>query len=113
MSGQWSVIYYISPNGENPVKNFLDASRHQQKTKALRILFSIHEYGLHTVIPHIKKLAGTPLWEIRILGQDSMRILYVKQKEQQIVLLHAFYKKAQKTPHREIGIAMARYKQLT
>lgn len=105
--GGWKIFYYISANGDNPVKSFLDA-RPSAKLKALRIFSHIKEFGLTSVIPHIKKLTGTPLWEIRILGQDSIRILYITRAEKQILLLHAFEKKTDKTPPKEIKIAINR-----
>ncbi len=101
------MIYYTSASGDNPVKEFLN-KRPSAKLKALRLLSYIEEYGLSIAIPHIKKLSGTPLWEIRILGQDSIRILYVTRSEKQILLLHAFEKKTDKTPPREIKIALKR-----
>ena len=57
----WRVIYYISSSGVNPVKQFLDNNL-KAKVKALRIFSNIVEYGLLSVIPHIKKLTGIPLW---------------------------------------------------
>lgn len=105
---EWTIIYYISPSGDNPVKSFLDNAKPSVKAKAFRILFNIREYGLITVIPHIKKLTGTKLWEIRVLGEDSVRILYVTKSGQTIVLLHAFFKKKQTTPKKEIDTALAR-----
>lgn len=107
MEEGWKVIYFISASGENPVKRFLDA-RPRVKLKAFRILSNMEEFGLSSVIPHIKKLAGTPLWEIRILGEDSVRILYVTKQGKQILLLHAFIKKTDKTPRKEIDISLAR-----
>jgi len=112
MDSGWKIIYYISPSDENPVKDFLD-KRPSVKLKALRILSHIKEYGLQTAIPHIKKLSGTPLWEIRILGDDSTRILYFTRQSKQIVLLHAFIKKTDKTPGKEISIALNRLGELT
>ncbi len=106
----WSIIYYIDDSGAMPVREFLDAARPSLKTKALRILMNIREFGLQNVIPHLKKLSGTPFWEIRILGADSTRILFVTEINKQIILLHAFYKKTQKTPQRELTIAYNRYK---
>src|SRR3989344_6579285 len=102
MNHKWRAIYYITPSGDNPVKEFLDEVRPRQKVKALRLLFHIEEYGLSAAISHMKKLTGTPLWEIRILGEDAMRILFVTQIERRIVLLHAFSKKTQKTPAKDI-----------
>lgn len=66
------------------------------------------EYGLQGITPHSKKLIGTPLWEIRILGSDNVRVLFVTLVERQILLLHAFQKKRQKTPPKEISIALSR-----
>lgn len=110
MIGEWSVIYYVSESGEIPVRDFLDTAKPSLKTKVLRILFHVSEYGFQSIIPHIKKLSGTPFWEIRILGTDSTRILFVTKINKQIILLHAFYKKTQKTPQREFTIAYKRYK---
>ena len=111
MDTGWKIIYYISANGENPVKKFLD-NYPKAKLKALRILSHIEEFGLSYAIPHIKKLAGTPLWEIRILGRDSVRILYVAKHEKQILLLHAFIKKTNKTPRKEINIGIVRLSEI-
>lgn len=110
MSG-WKVIYYISASGENHVKSFLDA-RPKAKLKALRILSHIEEYGLEVAIPHIKKLTGTLLWEIRILGEDSIRILYVTKQEKTVYLLHAFVKKTDKTPKKDIDTALNRLNEI-
>ena len=106
---KWTVVYYVSSSGENPVKQFLDANL-KAKAKALRIFSNIEEYGLLSVIPHIKKLTGTPLWEIRILGADSVRILYITRAEKQILLLHGFIKKTNKTPSKELNVALIRLK---
>lgn len=108
---KWKVIYYVSSSGNNPVKEFLDANL-KTKVKALRIFSNIEEYGLTSVIPHIKKLTGTPLWEIRILGEDSTRILYITRSGKQILLLHAFVKKTDKTPLKEINVALGRLREI-
>lgn len=108
---KWIIIYYVSSSGDNPVKQFLDDNL-KAKDKAFRIFSNIEEYGLLSVIPHIKKLTGTPLWEIRILGADSVRILYVTREAKQVLLLHAFVKKTNKTPSKEINIALIRLKEV-
>lgn len=75
------------------------------------MLMHCEEYGLESIATHIKKLAGTPLWEIRILGADNVRVLFVTRVGHEIFLLHAFQKKTQKTPAKEIEIALARLKE--
>jgi len=111
MNVRWKVIYYVSPSGTIPVKEFLDAAGPALKAKVFRIFQHLVEYGLQTIIPQVKKLSGTPLWEIRILGGDSARVLFVTQQGQTILLLHAFYKKKQKTPQKELTTAMARLRE--
>lgn len=107
MNPKWQVNYYFSPSDNNPVKEFLDFYP-SVKVKVFRIISHIQEFGLVSVIPHIKKLTGTSLWEIRILGQDSSRILFATLPGQKIILLHAFVKKSEKTPLREIKTGLSR-----
>jgi len=104
-----AVSFFIDHRGKNPVGDFLDQNK-KIKVKASMIIKNIIEFGLISAIPHTKKLSGLPLWEIRILGKDSTRILYAHQTIDGIVLLHAFKKKTQKTPPKEIDIALQRLK---
>jgi phage-related protein len=106
-----NVVYYTSTSGENPVKRFLESLQKLQKAKIFRIFQNVEAYGLSTALPHIKKLSGTPLWEIRILGQDNIRILYVTVHQNSILLLHGFVKKTQKTPNKEINTALKRLRE--
>lgn len=108
---QWKMIYYISPSGDNPVSDFLDSLNQQAQSKLLRIFNYIEEYGLQSVIRHVKKLFGTPFWEIRILGQDNVRAIYVVPTPLHILVLHGFTKKSTKTPLKELKIASKRYQQ--
>jgi len=104
------VNYFVSKSGENPIKEFLD--KHPQvKIKTFHIFLNIEKYGLISVLPHIKKLKNLPLWEIKIIGKESTRILYFSEKQNSILLLNAFIKKTQKTPQKEINIALKRLNQ--
>ena len=107
-----SVKFFIDHRGKNPVGDFLDSDK-KIKIKATIIIKNIIEFGLVSAAPHLKKLSGLPLWEIRILGKDSVRILYTNKIKDEIVLLHAFKKKTKKTPIKEINIAIGRLKQLS
>lgn len=105
------INYFITKNKENPIKDFLD--KHPKvKIKTFHIFLNIEKYGLISAIPHIKKINGTSLWEIKIVGKESTRILYFAEKQNSITLLHAFLKKTQKTPQKEINIALKRLKEL-
>lgn len=112
MGERWQVIYFIDNQGKNPVSDFLDTLSGNQQSKVLRILHNIKEYGLSSVIPHVKKLSGSPLWEIRILGRDNIRVIYVVADKFKVLVLHGFVKKKQKTPLKELEIALNRLKQI-
>lgn len=104
-----SIIYYTTSKRENPVSDFLDSLSQKQQAKVLRIIQTIKKYGVLSVLPHLKKLIGTPLWEIRILGKDNIRVIYLVENENLIVLLHGFIKKTQKTSQKDLSIAINRY----
>ena len=56
---------------------------------------------------------GTGVREIRIRdGSGAFRIIYVARIEEAIYVLHAFQKKTQQTPKRDIELAIARWRQI-
>jgi phage-related protein len=59
-------------------------------------------------MPHVKHIEGK-LWEIRATGRDGIaRALYVTTAPRRVIVLCAFVKKTQKTPRREIELALRR-----
>ena len=69
----------------------------------------IEEFGHEQVgMPHVRHLGGS-LWEMRM---KSSRAFYVKVPHRRIVVVRAFVKKAQKTPKREIELALQRAKNI-
>ena len=111
MTAEYTVYYFVSPSGDNPVSDFLDSLSEQQQAKILRLFQYIKLDGLSFILPHTKKLTGTPLWEIRILGKDNLRVLYAVPLQNTVLLLHGFIKKNQKTPAKELQTALVRYDQ--
>ena len=103
-----TILYYTTSSGENPVKKFIESLNERQQKKVTRITSYIVEYGLTAAIPHVKKLTGTVLWEIRIVGQDNIRVFYASVTVGSIILLHGCIKKSQQTPTREIQTALNR-----
>ncbi|MCW5698542.1 MAG: type II toxin-antitoxin system RelE/ParE family toxin [Rhodospirillales bacterium] len=62
--------------------------------------------------PLVKHLEG-PLWEMRLTGKDGIsRALYVTAKGRRVVVVRVFVKKTQKTPRREIELALKRAKEV-
>jgi phage-related protein len=106
------VEFFTNPHGKSPVQEFIDRCSARQQVKILRFLKYLQEFGLTTAIPNSRKLKGTPLWELRILGRDNIRIIYATVGKGRVVVLHLFSKKTLKTPRKEVKIALDRYKQL-
>lgn len=62
--------------------------------------------------PYAKHLEGK-LWELRLKGRSGIaRSLYVTVTGKRVVVLRTFVKKTQKTPRREIDLALARAKEI-
>ncbi len=101
----WNIIFYEKEDGNIPVQKFLDNLPKKHLAKALRDIDVLEKYGTALTEPHVKCLKGK-LWELRIKSaSDISRIFYFVPIGKNIVLLHGFVKKSQKTPNREIETA--------
>ena len=85
-----------------------------QRAHFMRIRALIQSQGLERVrYPHVEHLDG-PLWELRLKGASGIaRALYVTRRPQRVVVVRVFVKKTQKTPRREIDIALKRAAEVT
>jgi phage-related protein len=95
------------------VLNELNALPSDQKAKFTRIADIIKEFGLENVRePYVKHLEKG-LWEIRMKGRDGIfRAFYVVAKPKRIVVVRVFKKKTQKTPRKEIKLALKRAEEI-
>lgn len=108
MNQKWGIIYYETSQGDSPVFEFIHNLDPKSKSKVIGVMDLLKELGTLISPPHSKKVTGTPLWELRILGSDNIRIFYVAVVNRRFLLLHAFLKKKQKTDTREINTAINR-----
>ncbi len=76
-----------------------------------RIVEMIEAHGLEKMRePYVKHLEGK-LWEMRLKGRSGIaRSVYVTASGRRVVVLRTFVKKTEKTPRREIDIALERAK---
>ncbi|MBU1130270.1 type II toxin-antitoxin system RelE/ParE family toxin [Patescibacteria group bacterium] len=93
------------------VTEFLDKCNEKLRVKILRKLQYVNEFGLTSAVPSLKKVIKTNFWELRILGKDNVRLFCIRNKNT-IWIIHAFFKKTQKTKRREINIAKKRFHSL-
>jgi phage-related protein len=77
-----------------------------------RIVELLIEFGPHLRLPHSRAM-GDGLFELRPRGIEGIgRALYCFISHRRIVMLHAFIKKSQETPLRELRIARKRMKEV-
>ncbi len=108
MKESWKVLLYQTLQGDSPVKTFIDSLELKAQSKVGSSINLLETFGILVGLPHVKKIAGTDLWELRILGSDSIRIFYITITGKTFLLLHGFKKKKNKTPSKEIKIAKER-----
>jgi phage-related protein len=104
----WTVGFF-----NEEVRNELETLSSDFLASFLRISELIQEHGLHGIRePYVKHLEG-PLWEMRLKGKDGIaRAIYVTAHERKVVVVRVFVKKTQKTPRRELAIALKRAREV-
>ncbi len=78
----------------------------------LHIAEMIEELGPNLGKPYVGAL-GAGLFEIRAKGKEGIgRSVYCMVKGREIVILHSFVKKSQKTPKKDLDLARKRMKEI-
>lgn len=95
------------------VDDELEALPADQRSKFIWITELIELHGLEKVRePYVKHLEKD-LWEIRMKGKDGIsRAIYVVAKPKRVVVIRVFKKKTQKTPRKELNLALKRAKEV-
>lgn len=102
----WKVIYFESHRRKRFVKEFIDRQSFAIRAKYIGMIDFLEEYGPFLSGKYTKKIRRN-LYELRMTGKEQVRVLYtIQQKE--IILLHAFKKKARRIPFKEIKTALSR-----
>lgn len=77
-----------------------------------RLVELLFEHGPTLQMPHAKSL-GQGLFELRPHGREGIgRAFYCFLSGRKITVVHAFIKKTQQTPQRDLQIARARVKEI-
>ena len=104
----WRIVFYTDERGSSPAEIFLEAL--DLKTQ-VRFEWSIEQLRIRNIRagePLVKPIEGK-IWELRRASSGNIyRMMYFFYTGRQIVFLHGFQKKSQKTPRREINIAQQR-----
>jgi len=106
------VRFYRTPSGTGPVLEWLRSlprdDRHKIGIELMRV-----QVGWPIGMPLVRNL-GDGLWEIRSsLPSQRIARLLLCFHEGQIVVLHGFIKKTQKTPQDDLDLARKRKKEVS
>lgn len=106
----WKVKFFQTARGNYPAKEFIEKLNRKDYLRALRTVSFLQNFGPFIKMPYARKITNN-LFELRVKGSESVRILYTKIG-QTYYLIHAFKKKKQKVPKKEIETALDRIMEL-
>lgn len=106
----WKVRFFQTARGESPVEDFIRNQDNATYTKILHLIVLLKNNGPFLKPPYIKKLQSG-LYELRTGGKFAVRIFYTMINNE-YYLLHAFKKKTDKIPSKEIKTALDRIKEI-
>jgi phage-related protein len=96
---------------DKSIEKFILSLEKTTIAKLFRVIDLLQEFNYKLGMPHTKKIKKN-LFELRISGKQEIRIFYTFNKDS-IIFLHAFVKKSQKTPKRELTKTFKKLKDLT
>lgn len=104
-------MWQVKTNSE--VDQFIEGLEIATRGKVRNVINLLKEYGHLLRSPHSKKIIGYDnLFELRSSGNSPIRLFYTIYKNEYYIL-HGFVKKTNKTPIREINVAISKIGELT
>lgn len=104
----WTVVFL-----DQRVETEMEEQAYDIKARFKRIALLIAEFGLERLPGKYVDHIHGPIWELRLKGKDGIaRALYVTARGKRVVIVRVFTKKSQKTPQREIKLALDRAKEV-
>lgn len=103
----WTITYY-----SDSVQEEILAMPAGFLGRYLRYSDRMEIYGPDLGMPHTRAM-GEGLFELRLKAADGIaRVFFCTLTGRKIVILHQFMKKSDKTPRRELAIAIRRMKEV-
>ena len=104
------VSFFLTKSGKEPVRDWL-RSLEKEERKIIDGDIKLVQFRWPLGMPLVRKMEAN-LWEVRSkFTSGNISRVFFTVKGSQMVLLHGFIKKFQKTPQKEIDLARTRMKQ--
>lgn len=101
------ILFYKTRSGRLPVLEYINALQKHERARIWDALRQIERNGFSAIRVRFRQVEGK-LWELK---KDIYRIFYISNKEDEIVLLHAYKKEGQRLPIHEKEVALKRMKE--
>lgn len=103
------ALFFETEQENQPCREFLQGLSKEDRKEVGSDIFSVQN-GFPLGLPLCRKLTDG-LWEVRSKITDGICRVIFAVEENEMILLHGFIKKTQKTPPKEIRIAEQRLKE--
>ena len=111
----YEIEFYKTENGRNPVNDFINSLQKKQISKILQDITLLQKFGSNLHYPYVDSIKGEKykgLFELRTSSaSNNFRVFYFVLIGNKAVLLHAIQKQTNKTPKKELDVALARMKE--
>lgn len=108
-----NIEYYTRSNRTSPIQEFINELPDKAQVKTIETFGLLRDYGLEVGMPHIRPLSGMQgTWEVRIKSNKNIYRYPFIIEGGTAVILHAFAKKTQKTPEKELKMIKRRTKEI-
>ena len=111
----YNLKLYEKVDGEVPVLDFILSLNSKQQAKIYREIDLLEKFGNELHYPHVAAIKGDKykgLKELRVeFASDIFRIFFFLPQNNLAILLHGIVKKKQKTPKKELDVALDRMKE--
>jgi phage-related protein len=109
-SDKYKIKFFTDwETGYNPVREYLRGLPDKERTKILKYAEFLRQHQGVLGEPYTRHIRDK-IRELRVdFGKNRHRVLFFTFVEKNIILLHAFLKKTEKTPEKEINRALTNY----
>lgn len=105
----FNAVFFETGSGKQPVRDFINGLTKEDKKEIGADIRTV-QIGFPMGLPLVRKVKPD-LWEIRSTIKDGICRVFFTLFKNNMILLHIFVKKTQKTPLKELDIASERLKE--
>lgn len=99
-----NILYYKKANGRCPVQEFIDNLSGIARARTFKTFDLFEDFGIFLGMPHVKKIAGTKAWELRVKTDNVVLRYYFCMRKKDAIIFHYLKKKTNEIPNKDLEI---------